>query len=69
MLYEVITKDKIFLQIFPNPANECVSVYIPENNNTETLEIYTITGSLLKTFAVNSENNKISLKDISYNFV
>lgn len=53
---------RVSLQVFPNPATEFVTIISPETEITnETIEIFSITGSLVKVYRNSFENQKSTL--------
>ncbi len=57
--------DKDLLKIVPNPANKTISIYLPEHTNFPlTINLYDISGKLLKTASIKSNNAEIDISDL-----
>lgn len=58
--------ENIGFSIFPNPASEIINLNINNANNTDqTLNIYNVTGALVKSEMLNQSNRQINIEDLS----
>jgi len=56
--------DKPKLYIYPNPAENVIAVYLKNLNENTTIQIYSITGSLVKEVQISEFDNQINISDL-----
>lgn len=62
---QIISQNNIFT-LYPNPASDLVNLNIDKTNNTElTLNIYNVTGTLVKSEILEQNNRQINIGDLS----
>jgi len=52
------------INIFPNPANDLITIYLKGMEDNSLVKIYSITGSLVKELRISEFENKINISDI-----
>ena len=52
------------LTIYPNPAQSEINIFAQDVENNSTLQIFSITGAMVKEINVNNENIKINISDL-----
>ncbi len=52
------------LYIYPNPANDVITVYLKELNKSANIQIFSITGSLVKEVRISDLYNKVNISDL-----
>ncbi len=61
-----LNKNALQLQVFPNPANDVASVSFNSNNNIEaTLNIYSVSGELIRTEIIQQNQQSIDIRNLS----
>ncbi|MCF6366535.1 MAG: GEVED domain-containing protein [Bacteroidales bacterium] len=58
------TTEKNNLYIYPNPAQNIITVYLKNMNENSIVQIYSITGSLIKEVQISEYNNQINISDL-----
>lgn len=56
---------ELFWDIFPNPASETITIKFIKNPLAKTIEIYNLTGSLMRSIVLKTASNKIDISDLS----
>lgn len=58
--------EKHNLYIFPNPANNFITIYLKGMEENSHVQIYSITGSLVKELKISEFDNKVNISDLPY---
>lgn len=51
--------------IYPNPANEALTILLPDNNTNYKADIYTVAGQLLQTYSINKTVTAIDISALA----
>ena len=58
-------KDMIAFKIYPNPANQFVTIQLPEGLSSSSVKLFDNAGRNIKSAKINRFNNKLDLSDVS----